>query len=148
MGIVTLKGQIVAAMVLPIALIAGCALAGGGLLLAAFALIAFPLMLVLAIPPVLGRFVGRMRAPGDTPIAYAIVTVALWLALLPLGFLVAAAEPAPLELGQSPAWLATARTLCLVAAGILWLSQVVLGCIGSRPVRPQAPASTYDKQTN
>lgn len=130
------QGEFLAAVLLPLGLVLGSVLAGGGLLMVSFVLVALPLMLVLALPPFLGRWVGRMLATDDVPAVYAVITVALWLVVLPLGFLMTAAVPAPVELEPDGELAAVLTPICLGAAGVLWVAQLVVATLGVRLVRP------------
>src|SRR5688572_5379780 len=85
---VVFRGQLWAALLVPVALLAGAVVAGGGLMMAGFVVGAIPVAGLFALAPLLGTSVGRMRAADDVPLPYALVTVALWVAVLPLGFLV------------------------------------------------------------
>ncbi len=88
-------GQLWAALVVPLCLVIGAAAAGGGLLMAGFVVAAIPVAGLFALAPVLGTWVGRMRTADDVPLPYAVVTVALWVAAIPVGFLVTYTQPVP-----------------------------------------------------
>lgn len=106
------RGQFVAAIVLPIGLIVGAVLAGGGLLFAGFALFAVPLMLVLAVPPLLGRYAGKIRTLSQLPVAYCVVSIALWAVMLSLGYLMTSTQPAPLAFEPAPLLIRVLAQVC------------------------------------
>lgn len=125
---VVMRGQFSAIVVLPLCLIGGTVVAGGGLLVAGFAIIALPLMLVLAVPPLVGRYIGRVGAPGDLSTGYCVATIAQWCVVVPIGFLLTSAEPAPLALRQAdPTAYRLLADVCLVCAPILWVAQTLFG---------------------
>lgn len=126
-----------AAVVLPVCLVAGAVLAGGGLLMAGFTLLAVPIGVLLALPPLLGRWVGRLRTVDDVPLGYAIVTVALWLAVLPVGYLTTYGQPWP-SYAEEPPGVGAAGALAgvaVTAAILLWVAQLVLALVGVRARR-------------
>lgn len=126
------RGQYVAAMLLPVGLIVGAVLAGGGLLFAGFALFAVPLMLVLAVPPLLSRYAGKIRTLSQLPVAYCATSLALWAVMLPLGYLMTTTQPAPLAFEPPPLLIHVLARVCVYAAPVLWIAQVVLGSLGLR----------------
>ncbi|WP_435738361.1 hypothetical protein V5D56_07160 [Cellulosimicrobium sp. PMB13] len=138
---VAFRGQFWAALVLPVALIAGCVLAGGGLILAGLVLGAPVVAAVVVIGPALGRWVGHLRTADDLHLSYPLVTIALWVAVLPVGFLLTASQPVPLDV-EPPPGQALANAL---GAPVVWsvlvlgATQVVLGAIGVRARRRAAP---------
>ncbi|MBD5785230.1 hypothetical protein IF650_03455 [Cellulosimicrobium terreum] len=131
---VVLRCHLWAAVVLPVCFVAGSALAGGGLLLAGFVLLALPAFAVLAAGPALSRWVGGVRVPDDVPLPYAVVTVWLWVALLPAGFLLTYTQPYPTDVPEPRGYdLASAVSpFFLLPVPVLWLAQVVLGILGVR----------------
>jgi hypothetical protein len=132
-----LHGQLWAALVVPLCLVTGAAAAGGGLLMAGFVVAAIPVAGLFALAPVLGTWVGRMRAADDVPLPYAVVTVALWVAAIPVGFLETYTQPVPsyatVPPGQDVAEAASA--VVGPAVLLLWVAQLVLALVGVRARR-------------
>lgn len=118
--------QWTAVTAIPILLIAMSAAAGGGLLFGAFILLAAPLGLVLAVPPAVGRFVGRMRSPADVTFPYAVCTVGVSLACCAYGA-AAIAEDFNV-LGRKPNFVPAA----VLAVLVLWIAQVTTGALARR----------------
>ncbi|MFE6234478.1 hypothetical protein [Cellulosimicrobium sp. NPDC057862] len=138
---IAFRGQLWAALVLPLCLVAGALAAGGGLLVAGFVVAAIPVAGLLALAPVLGTWVGRMRTADDVPLPYAVVTVALWVAALPVGFLLAAAQPVPVDVPVPPGHVVAEAASAVVGPAVLllWVAQLVLALVGVRARRPGAP---------
>ncbi|WP_157759570.1 hypothetical protein [Cellulosimicrobium cellulans] len=142
---IAFRGQFWAAAILPICLVAGSILAGGGLLMAAFTLAAVPLAAFLALGPSLGAWVGKMRGVDDVPLPYALVTVALWVAVLPVGFLTTYGQEFP-SYAEAPPGNGLAEELggvAVTSALLLWPVQLVLALVGVRMRR--RPQSGLDR---
>ncbi|MGN7702921.1 hypothetical protein [Cellulosimicrobium sp. 22601] len=137
------RGQLWAALVLPLCLVAGAVAAGGGLLLAGFVVAAIPVAGLLALAPLLGTWVGRMRSADDVPLPYAVVTVALWIVAIPVGFLLAFTQPVPVDVPVPAGYAAAEAASAVVAPAVLllWVAQLVLALVGVRARRPGAPDS-------
>ncbi|MGA3539122.1 hypothetical protein ACK8GE_07485 [Micromonosporaceae bacterium DT194] len=118
--------QWTAVTAIPILLIAMSAAAGGGLLFGAFILLAAPLGLVLAVPPAVGRFVGRMRSPADVTFPYAVCTVGVSLACCAYG---AAAIAEEFDVRGTGPGLVPVAVLCVLA---FWIAQVTTGALARR----------------
>lgn len=118
------RGQWSAPTAIPILLICLSIAAGGGLVFGAFVLFAIPLGLLLAVPPTLSRYVGRMRSSSDVTLPYAICTVAAWVGCLMLGVAITA-QPFHIS-GPNlvPA--------ILTVAGAAWIAQVATAVLARR----------------
>jgi hypothetical protein len=135
---VVFRGRLWAALAVPVALVAGAVVAGGGLMMAGFVVAAIPVAGLFALAPLLGTSVGRMRAADDVPLPYALVTVALWVAALPLGFLMTYTQPVPTAYVPLPPGYAAAEAVSAVvgpAVVLLWVAQLVLALVGVRARR-------------
>jgi hypothetical protein len=133
-------GQLWAALVLPPCLVAGAAAAGGGLLMAGFVVAAIPAAGLFALVPVLGTWVGRMRTADDVPLPYAVVTASLWVAALPVGFLMASTPPVPVDVSVPPGHDTAEAASAVVGPAVLllWVAQLVLALVGVRARRRTA----------
>ena len=130
-------GQLWAALVVPLCLVIGAVAAGGGLLMAGFVVAAIPVAGLFALAPVLGTWVGRMRAADDVPLPYAVATVALWVAAIPVGFLLTYTQPVPAYLPVPPGYDAAEAASAVVGPAVLllWVAQLVLALVGVRARR-------------
>ncbi|MGM7421232.1 hypothetical protein [Cellulosimicrobium sp. CpK407] len=137
------RGQLWAALVLPLCFVAGAVAAGGGLLLAGFVVAAIPVAGLLALAPLLGTWVGRMRSADDVPLPYAVVTVALWIVAIPVGFLLTYTQPIPVAVPVPRGYHAAevASAVVVPAVLVLWVAQLTLALTGVR-ARRRAAAPT------
>lgn len=137
---IAFRGRLWAALVLPLCLVAGAVAAGGGLLMAGFVVAAVPVAGLLALPPLLGTWVGRVRTADDVPLPDAVVTVALWVVTVPVGFLLTYTQPVPLDVATPPGYHAAelASAVVVPAVLVLWVAQLALALVGDR-ARRRAP---------
>ncbi|MDF9875218.1 hypothetical protein [Cellulosimicrobium cellulans] len=144
-----LHGQLWAALVVPLCLVIGAAAAGGGLFVAGFVVAAIPVAGLFALAPVLGTWVGRTRAADDVPLPYAVVTVALWVEALPVGFLLAYTQPVPVYVSVPPGYDAAKAASAVVGPTVLllWVAQLVLALVGVRARRRAGAGAPADPGT-
>ncbi|MFF0471039.1 hypothetical protein ACFYPX_26820 [Micromonospora zamorensis] len=110
--------------VIPVLLIGLGIAAGGGLLFGAFVLQSLPLGLLLAVPPAVGQYVGRMRTSADITPWYAACSVGVWAGCLVYGLVL-----------TRNATIGSGRTLTvsvLVLVGVVWVAQVVAAVLARR----------------
>ncbi|WP_330467317.1 hypothetical protein [Micromonospora zamorensis] len=128
------RGQWSAPTVIPILLICVSIAAGGGLVFGAFVLFAIPLGLILAVPPTVGRYVGRMKSSSDVTVSYAVCTIGAWVGCLMLG-LAMTAQPFHIS---GPNLVPPIMTM----AGAIWIAQVATAVLARRRASATGARST------
>lgn len=127
--------------VIPVLLIGLSIAAGGGLLFGAFVLLSAPLGLLLAVPPAVGKHIGRMRTSADITLWYAVCSVGVWAGCLVYGLVLTTDV-----VNGSGRFLPVA---VLVLVGVVWAAQIVAAVLARRrnhgtggdPAGPDSPQS-------